>query len=147
MQPSRLVALLPLLIPACDSHEPGFTDEPVEIVFEGRVGGEPFACGRSYGGLGTDGASVTPQDFRFYVHDVRLVTIEGEEHPVTIEDDGVHQGSGVALIDFEDGSGSCANGTPSCTPRSRASSRRSRGMAAARTTSWPSASRSACRRR
>ncbi|MCY1060760.1 MbnP family copper-binding protein [Nannocystis sp. SCPEA4] len=112
MQVSRLVALLPLLIPACDSHEPGFTDEPVEIVFEGRVGGEPFACGRSYSGLGKDGAAATPQDFRFYVHDVRLVTVEGDEHPVTIEDDGVYQGGGVALIDFEDGSGSCANGTP-----------------------------------
>ncbi|PCC73958.1 AZL_007920/MXAN_0976 family protein [Nannocystis exedens] len=112
MQPTRRVALLPLLLPACESSEPGFTDEPVEIVFEGRVGGEPFACGRSYSGLGTDDATATPQDFRFYVHDVRLVTAEGEEHPVTIEDDGVFQGGGVALIDFEDGTGSCANGTP-----------------------------------
>ncbi|MDC0720919.1 MbnP family copper-binding protein [Nannocystis bainbridge] len=112
MKLPRLVVLLPLLVPACDSHEPGLTDEPVEIVFEGRVGGAPFACGETYDGLGKDGASATPQDFRFYVHDVRLVTADGDEHPVTIEDDGVHQGGGVALIDFEDGSGACANGTP-----------------------------------
>lgn len=111
MHPARLVPLLPLLIPACEPSEPGFVDEPVEIAFEGRVAGEPFACGRSYGGLGTDNATATPQDFRFYVHDVRLVTEEGEEHAVTLEDDGVFQGGGVALVDFEDGSGSCANGT------------------------------------
>lgn len=112
MKPFRLFVLVPLLIPACEPSEPGLTDEAVEIVFEGRVAGEPFACGQSYSGLGKDGATATPQDFRFYVHDVRLVNAEGEEYPVTLEDDGVYQGGGVALLDFEDGTGSCANGTP-----------------------------------
>lgn len=96
---------------ACEDDHGGLSDEPIEIAFEARVGDLPFACGRSYTGIGSDGAGATPQDFRFYVHDVRVVTADGEERAVELEDDGVYQGGGVALLDFEDGSGSCTNGT------------------------------------
>lgn len=96
---------------ACEDDHGGFTDEAIEIAFEARVGDLPFACGESYTGLGSDGAGATPQDLRFYVHDVRLVTDDGEEHPVDLEDDGVYQGGGAAMLDFEDGSGACTNGT------------------------------------
>lgn len=110
--PLRLLALSTLALLACeDDHGGGFVDEPVEIAFEARVAELPFACGQNYTGLGSDGSGATPQDFRFYVYDVRLVTDAGEEHPVDLDDDGVHQGGGVALLDFEDGSGACTNGT------------------------------------
>lgn len=107
--PPALLLLAALL--ACEDEHAGFTDEAIEIKFEARVAGLPFACGQQYTGLGSDAASGTPQDFRFYVHDIRLVTDAGEEHPFDLDDDGLHQGGGVALLDFEDGTGACTNGT------------------------------------
>lgn len=112
MRPLHLAALaLPLLF-ACEHGHDEEPEGPVEIRFEARVAGQPFACGQSYTGLGSDGAAVTPQDFRFYVYDVHLVTVDGAEYPVTLTDDGNFQGGGVALLDFEDGTGACTNGTP-----------------------------------
>jgi hypothetical protein len=111
MHPLRILPLLLLSAVACGDDAGGFVEEPVKISFEARVAGEPFKCGQDYTGLGADAATGTPQDFRFYVHDVRLVTEAGAEHPVDIEDDGDYQGGGVALLDFEDGTGACTNGT------------------------------------
>ena len=113
MHPLRILPLLLLPAFACGDEEGGFVEEPVKISFEARVAGEPFKCGQDFTGLGSDGATGTPQDLRFYVHDVRLITEDGAEHPVDIEDDGDYQGGGVALLDFEDGSGNCINGTNS----------------------------------
>lgn len=51
-----------------------------------------------------------PLDFKLYVHDVELVTDGGAE-PLTLEQDGAFQDGTVALLDFEDDTGSCSNGT------------------------------------
>lgn len=79
--------------------------EAVTLRFEGRVGSEPFACGTSYD-LGNPPRDAEPVDFRFYVHDVRLLTAEGTEVPLEM-DTGDHQAMGVALLDFEDATGAC----------------------------------------
>ena len=50
-------------------------------------------------------------DFRFYVHDVRLVTDTGEEVEVTLEADAIWQQEHLALLDFENGQGHCLNGS------------------------------------
>lgn len=84
---------------------------PVTITFVPVVGAQPFACGQTYAGVGTTAASVTPTDFRLYVHDVRLVRADNSEEPVTLEQDGLWQYQNVALLDFEDGTGGCGNGT------------------------------------
>lgn len=47
-------------------------------------------------------------DFRFYVHNLRLIDTQGVEVPVQIEDRDPWQGSALALIDFENGVGSCS---------------------------------------
>ncbi|XYH94347.1 MbnP family copper-binding protein [Sorangium sp. So ce1128] len=83
---------------------------PVELKFEGRVGDEVFSCEESYA-VGTSATEVTLNDFRLYIHDVRLHRADGEEVPVALEQDGLWQLQDVALLDFEDRSGSCANGT------------------------------------
>lgn len=108
---SRRVALL-LTIAACGAPDATLEDEPITLTFEARVVNQRFACGTTYSGLGADGTEGTPHDLRFYVHDVRLVDGDGVEHPVTLDDDGEHQGLGVALLDFEDGRGACTSGTP-----------------------------------
>lgn len=82
----------------------------VSLSFEGVVNGEPAACGQDYAGVGSSDSTWTLSDFRLYVHDVRVVTEDGTEVPVELEQDGVWQHEGVALLDFEDANG-CDNGT------------------------------------
>jgi uncharacterized repeat protein (TIGR04052 family) len=84
---------------------------PVDIAFEARVGAQPFSCGRTYTGLGTTATTYAPIDFRVYLHDVRLVTADGREVPVTLTEDGRWQKSGALLLDFADQSGACDKGT------------------------------------
>ncbi|MEM9948419.1 MAG: MbnP family copper-binding protein [Cyanobacteria bacterium P01_D01_bin.36] len=90
-------------------------DEPIEsemvtIEFAGMVGDEQFACGETYR-LGTQDSAVTPLDFRLYVSEVALLDAEGNAVPLVLEQDGLWQYQNVALIDFEDKTGGCANGT------------------------------------
>lgn len=80
--------------------------------FRATVGDQPFACGQSYEGLGLEASTVTPVDLRFYLSNPRLVSAAGVETPVELTQDGVWQFQDVALIDFEDGTGACENGTP-----------------------------------
>ena len=84
---------------------------PITLNFAAKVGSEAFSCGSTYAGLGADDSTVHPVDFRFYVHDVRLIDDSGAEVPVALTQDGLWQYEGVALLDFEDRSGTCSNGT------------------------------------
>ena len=89
----------------------GVETVPVSIHFEARVGAEPFACSTSYTSLGTNASTATPLDFRFYVYDLALLPASGPAVPVTLTPDGTFQSSRLALVDFEDATGTC-NGTP-----------------------------------
>ena len=81
------------------------------ISFAGVVGTTPFSCTQTYAGIGTSNASITPVDFRLYVSDVVLTKDDGTKVPFELEPDGVFQSSKVALLDFEDRTGGCNNGT------------------------------------
>lgn len=81
------------------------------VTFEGRVGAETFDCGKTFTGLGSAASEAKITDFRFYVHDVQLRAKDGTLVPLTLEQDGVWQYQNLALVDFETGSGNCANGT------------------------------------
>jgi len=113
----RMLAWLPLLalpLVGCDSDSPVAPDLPeaVTIQFAGQVNGAPFVCGQSYAAVGTAGTTITPTDFRLYVHDVRLLTAGGQEVPVELNQDGTWQRDNLAMLDFENGQGPCSNGTP-----------------------------------
>ncbi len=89
--------------------------EALTVTFRAVVGTEAFQCGRVYPGLGTQASRWNPLDFRFFVHDLRLVTGAGEV-PLTVVEEEVWQRDGAALLDFEDRSGQCSNGnTPTNT--------------------------------
>ena len=81
----------------------------VTVNFKVVVGSQPFACGQTYTGIGTnpDAGTYAPKDARFYVHDVALTDSSGAAVPVTLTQDGVWQNGGVALVDAEDYTGYC----------------------------------------
>ena len=87
-------------------------DKPVTIRFQAQVGEEAFACGRQYEGVGSTKAKISGRDFRFYVSNVRLLDSAGKETPLELDQDGKWQLDDLALLDFEDGTGGCSNGTP-----------------------------------
>lgn len=87
--------------------------QPVTINFAMKVGDQEAKCGATYESVGASGSPVTLNDLRFYVSNVRLVNAKGEETPVALDQDGLWQVENVALLDFEDGSATCADtGTP-----------------------------------
>lgn len=83
----------------------------VSLRFVAKINGAPFACGQSYANVGNPPKSYKATDFRFYVHDVALLTADGTEASVAFDADGVFQQDKVALLDFEDGGAGCAMGT------------------------------------
>jgi uncharacterized repeat protein (TIGR04052 family) len=110
-------ALVPLSVVAlagCGDGEvssPGSSLEAREIAFEARVGGSPFACSERFSPLGTSETGADPLDFRLFVHDVALVREGGKEVPFELDEDDAFQRDGVALLDFEDGTGTCNTGS------------------------------------
>lgn len=84
--------------------------QSVTLRFQAQVGDQPFHCDQSYT-LGTPTSTVTPLDFRFYVSDVALIDADSNTVPLMLEQDGRWQYENLALLDFEDKSGGCANGT------------------------------------
>lgn len=88
---------------------PALAQQEVSIRFAAQVNGAAFACGHSYSALGSTQATATPTDFRFYVHDVQLLRADGSAVPVTLTETP-WQRDGVALLDFENGQGPCAQG-------------------------------------
>jgi uncharacterized repeat protein (TIGR04052 family) len=80
------------------------------ISFKAMMGTQAFSCGTEYKDVGTSKASFQAQDFRFYVHNVRLLS-DGKEVPIKLVADGKWQTDAIALLDFEDKTGKCNIGT------------------------------------
>jgi uncharacterized repeat protein (TIGR04052 family) len=80
------------------------------VRFAAKVGADDFACNRTFR-VGKSNTEVAPIDFRLYVSNVRLVQADGSEVKTAFVPDGRFQSSTVALLDFEDRTGSCNNGT------------------------------------
>ena len=112
MTRSRIAAAVAAatLLAACGSTN-DTTPQPVTIDFKAMVGSQAFSCANTAGyAIGTGTLPWIPKDFRFYVSNVRLVDATGAEAPVTL-DATAWQGYGVALLDFEDGTGQCVGGS------------------------------------
>ena len=101
----RRFYMLALAIAGCSSPT-------YKIAFAPLVAGAPFSCTGSYPNIGTTKSTVAPQDFRMYVHAVSLVDKSGKTQPLTLVQDGTWQRDDVALLDFEDGTGTCMTASP-----------------------------------
>ncbi|MCC0179392.1 metallo-mystery pair system four-Cys motif protein [Waterburya agarophytonicola K14] len=85
--------------------------QEVAINFEAWVGEDRFACGESYDNIGTAESTITPTDFRLYISNVALIDEDNNAVPLELEQDGKWQYENTALLDFEDGTDGCDNGT------------------------------------
>jgi uncharacterized repeat protein (TIGR04052 family) len=92
-----LLATILIVCAACSAK-----NVPVHIEFAPVWTGNAIQC---------DSAELSLTDLRFYVSNVALIDSRGNEHSVSITPDERWQQRGVALIDLEDGSGTCSNGT------------------------------------
>ena len=105
-----LSLLAPLaFVSACDDAP---AREPISLAFAATVGDEPFVCGQTFTGLGASAdQSLTIRDARMYVHNVRLVTREGDEVALRLDEDAF-QHDGLAYIDFADSGIAGCEGNP-----------------------------------
>lgn len=71
--------------------------------FAATWGDQPIQCGQG---------PLALSDLRFFVSDLTVIDSDGGSHPVVFDPDPRWQRPKVALVDLEDGTGSCANGTP-----------------------------------
>ncbi|MGI9220549.1 MAG: MbnP family copper-binding protein [Woeseiaceae bacterium] len=114
----RYVTLLTVLVLIASCGE---SSSRVEIPFAATIGGTPIACNAS------PGAELT--DLRFYVYKLRMIDLDGQEHPITLEA-GAWQQTDLAFVDLEDATGGCLNGTTEMNAviRGTAASRDYRGL-------------------
>lgn len=111
------------LLSACNSSSSGdkVSSETLELAFVAYAttsDGEqnsayPLSCDTTLHQLGSAQTDASVADFAFYVHDVRLLTSDGLEVPVTLQE-GDWQEQGVALLDFQDRDSGCT-GNPKAT--------------------------------
>lgn len=86
------------------------TTGDVTLRFALNAAGEPVACGQTYEGFGTAKNSIELLDARFYLSNIRLISLDGTEAPLQLTPDSQWQSDQVALVDFEDGSALCSDG-------------------------------------
>jgi uncharacterized repeat protein (TIGR04052 family) len=86
--------------------------QTLTLRFQAQIGKKLFSCGENYKELGRSKNVLTLSDFRFYVSDVALLDRSGKATPLALEQDGRWQYQNVALLDFENKTGACVNGTP-----------------------------------
>lgn len=93
------------------SDKSGITASQKSVTFKAKVGSADFSCSTAtYANMGSTGTdTIKPRDFRFYIHDVKLEGSDGKEYAFSLDQDGTWQYKNVVLLDFEDGSGNCAN--------------------------------------
>lgn len=95
----NLLLLLALLQTGC-----GEPPAQVTIPFSPIYGTTAIGCNET-------GAAAQLSDLRFYVSDVQLISADGASVAVRLTADGRWQQPDLALLDFEDGTGGCDNGT------------------------------------
>ena len=85
------------------------------IEFAAVAGSTPIDCSSNLADLGTTNATGTVKDLRFYISNVKLLKRGGGEEALTLATtDSFNASKGsdsVTLIDLEDKTGSCADGT------------------------------------
>ncbi len=91
------------------SSSTGEAVREITLQFAGRINGVDASCDTDFSGVGSEESDAQVRDFRFYVSNIRLLDGDGNEVPLELEQDGVWQYENLALLDFEDATGLCAD--------------------------------------
>jgi uncharacterized repeat protein (TIGR04052 family) len=110
---SHLAVVVTLGLAACGDPEGTVSGESAELTFAVTVGGVPFECGETYGGVGLSQAELVPNEMKFFIHNVELFDESGAGVPFSVTDDSQWQHDGIVLLDFENGTEACRNGSAS----------------------------------
>lgn len=86
-------------------------DLAINLNFVAEINGEPFKCGKTYSSVGINNSEMVPTDLRLYISDIELLNSRGEWIKSSIEEDNIWQNSDVVMLDFEDATGPCRNGS------------------------------------
>ncbi|HTU60960.1 MAG TPA: MbnP family copper-binding protein, partial [Polyangiales bacterium] len=106
------------LLLACNRDDPQpKAEREIELQFDVKVDGQRARCGELLPGVGSTRRDASLIDLRFFVHDLALVDARGRRVLVELPDDGRWQYRNVALLDFEDGTAECSNGSPETNAR------------------------------
>ena len=97
----RIYVCLSIIWLCASCAEPPMT---AVIEFAAEFSGEPLACD-----TGAGGPAMT--DLRFFVHAIELQNASGTWQSLQLTGDGSWQQGDLAMLDIEDGSGECPNGT------------------------------------
>jgi uncharacterized repeat protein (TIGR04052 family) len=118
MHTGALAASLSFALAACGGSDdapvnPG--PQAVSIEFASYAGSAAVRCGTIVNQLGSGAVDAQIKDFRFYISNVKLIRSDGSKVALTLgaNDDWnlTSGGNALTLIDLEDASGSCADGT------------------------------------
>lgn len=93
------------LVAAC-----GGGDRTYDLQFRALVHGEPLRCNQVFSNIGATGSTIDLQEAKLYIYDPQLVRRNGTAVPLVLEEDQRYQRDRLALLDFEDGTGSCIGG-------------------------------------
>lgn len=106
-----MVACSAFILSACSSSSSSDqTSLDVTIPFAAEANGVAIDCDTQLTGLGTNNSNANVTDFRFYLHDVRLIDIDGLEYPLTLTGNAWQQ-ENLALLDFTNKESACSGAT------------------------------------
>lgn len=101
----KKLALLAMLVSSS-----AMAETPITINFAAEIGGKPFTCGQTYSEIGASKAKIKVNDYRMFVSNAAMLSKDGSTTPISLDQD-IWQKDSLALIDFEDASAGCTNGT------------------------------------
>lgn len=93
------------LVAAC-----GGGDRTYDLQFRALVHGEPLRCNTVFSNIGSTSSTLDLIEAKLYIYDPQLIRADGVATPLVLEQDQRYQRDRLALLDFEDGTGSCAGG-------------------------------------
>jgi uncharacterized repeat protein (TIGR04052 family) len=93
----------------CGSEMEGDLPIEVSLRFRATVGGLDANCSSTYSGIGSSGAQVQLADARLFVSQLEARRSSDGSWAEIELDETLWQRNGVALLDFEDGTGACAD--------------------------------------
>lgn len=78
-----------------------------DIQFRALAHGDPLRCNTVFPNIGTTQSTIDLQEAKLYIYDPQLIARDGAATPLLLEQDQRYQRDRLALLDFDDGGGSC----------------------------------------